>query len=182
MASDITTEISNRLSLRTPLRESLALLDRLVQAGALPLRSDAPLDLAAATAQIQTFAPSFSEFGRGFPSLAFNIATGVGKTRLMAAFIVYLYRTKGIRNFFILAPNLTIYNKLIQDFGDPAYGKYVFQGVSEFVANRPVVITGDNYAQAGGLFHQNEIRINVFNIAKFNSDTKTNNTAFALKT
>ncbi|MBP8238960.1 MAG: DEAD/DEAH box helicase family protein, partial [Saprospiraceae bacterium] len=170
---NITTEISNRLSLRAPLRESLELFDRLVREGALPLQDGVAPDLAALACHIREIAPSFSEFGRGFPSLAFNIATGVGKTRLMAAFIVYLFRTRGIRNFFILAPNLTIYNKLIKDFGDPSYEKYVFQGISEFVTNRPVIITGDNYAQAGGLFEQDEVRINVFNIAKFNSDTKT---------
>ncbi len=173
----IATEISNRLSLRAPLRESLELLHQLIAAQALPLQKldtdTAAEQLAAAAAQVRQIAPTFKEFGRGFPSLAFNIATGVGKTRLMGAFITYLYRTQGIRNFFILAPNLTIYNKLIQDFGDTGHPKYVFQGISEFVTHRPVVITGDNYAQQGGLFRQNEVRINVFNIAKFNSDTKT---------
>lgn len=40
----------------------------------------------------------------------------MGKTRLMRAFIVWLNQAKGIKNFFVLAPNLTIYNKLIDDF------------------------------------------------------------------
>jgi type III restriction enzyme len=31
---------------------------------------------------------------------------------------------------------------------------------------------GDNYAQQGNLFVESEIRINIFNIAKFNSDNK----------
>ncbi|HPE40632.1 MAG TPA: DEAD/DEAH box helicase family protein, partial [Bacteroidales bacterium] len=69
-------------------------------------------------------------------------------------------------------PNLTIYDKLIEDFGNPAYHKYVFNGISEFVHQRPVVITGDNYAQQGALFAESEIRINIFNIAKFNSDNR----------
>jgi hypothetical protein len=43
----------------------------------------------------------------------FALATGVGKTRLMGAFITYLFKAEGIRHFFVLAPNLTIYNKLI---------------------------------------------------------------------
>ena len=34
-------------------------------------------------------------------------------------------------------------------------------------------MTGDNYTQLGGLFSGTDIRINVFNIAKFNSDNKT---------
>ena len=57
---------------------------------------------------------------------------------------------KGIKTFF-LAPNLTIYDKLIEDFGNPAYHKYVFNGIAEFVHNRPVIITGDNYVQQGSL-------------------------------
>ena len=34
----------------------------------------------------------------------------------MGAFISYLHLARGINNFFVLAPNLTIYNKLIADF------------------------------------------------------------------
>ncbi|OMP14003.1 hypothetical protein COLO4_00458 [Corchorus olitorius] len=90
----------------------------------------------------------------------------------MGARIAYLALNKGIKNFFVLAPNLTIYEKLIKDFGDPGYEKYVFNGISEFVHNRPVIITGDNYSQQGNLFDESEIRINIFNISKFNSDNK----------
>jgi len=38
--------------------------------------------------------------------------------------------------------------------------------------NQPVVITGDNYEQIRGLFSDTDIQIYVFNIAKFNSDSK----------
>ncbi|MGK7889421.1 MAG: hypothetical protein AB4042_08805 [Leptolyngbyaceae cyanobacterium] len=34
----------------------------------------------------------------------------------MGAFITYLHLAHDIKNFFVLAPNLTIYNKLITDF------------------------------------------------------------------
>ena len=90
----------------------------------------------------------------------------------MAACIAYLYLKKGIRHFFILAPNLTLYEKLIRDFGDTSYEKYVFKGLSEFVHNTPVVITGENYNSAHGLFSAQEIQINIFNIAKFNSENR----------
>jgi type III restriction enzyme len=43
----------------------------------------------------------------------------------MGACIAYLYLEKGIKNFFVLAPNLTIYNKLIEDFGNSSNPKYV---------------------------------------------------------
>lgn len=57
-----------------------------------------------------------------------RIATGVGKTRLMGAMIAYLHAEKGIKNFMVLAPNLTIYNKLKTDF-TPNTEKYVFPWV-----------------------------------------------------
>ena len=44
------------------------------------------------------------DFEREFPSLCFALATGVGKTRLMGAFISYLHLAHGINNFFVLAP------------------------------------------------------------------------------
>src|SRR5690606_30545366 len=93
--------------------------------------------------------------------------------RLMGAFIAYLHLAHGINNFFVLAPNLTIYDKLITDF-TPNTPKYVFKGIGEFAINPPRVITGDNYDQqniAGGeLF--GEVRINIFNISKINSEVR----------
>jgi hypothetical protein len=44
----------------------------------------------------------------------------------MGAFIRYLYAAHGIKHFFVLAPNLTIYDKLIADF-TPNTPKYVFK-------------------------------------------------------
>lgn len=124
----------------------------------------------------QAVVPSLKDFGRGFPSLTCSIATGIGKTRLMASCIYYLHQVHGIKHFFILAPNLTLYNKLLRDFGDPGYEKYVFKGLAEYVTSPPVVITGENYLSArpnpNPLFEFENIEINIFNIAKFNSDNK----------
>jgi len=159
--------IKLRLSLRAPLQDSLDILAQLSEE--LSLKKEVDLD--AELEKVKAKFPTCTDFERDFPSIAFSIATGVGKTRLMGAFIAYLYLKKGIRNFFILAPGSTIYEKLIEDFGNPAYHKYVFNGISEFVHNQPVIITGDNYAQQGNLFSEQEIRINIFNIQKFNRDT-----------
>jgi type III restriction enzyme len=117
--------------------------------------------------------PTCTDFERDFPSLCFALATGVGKTRLMGAFIAWLHMAKGINNFFVLAPNLTIYNKLIQDFSNPANIKYVFKGIGEFSQNAPRVITGDNYQYAAQkkLFLKG-VNINVFNISKINAETR----------
>jgi type III restriction enzyme len=164
----IAHNIKHRLSLREPLQESLDIVAQITDT----LSLEKEVDLTEALAAVRALYPTCTHFERDFPSIAFSIATGVGKTRLMGAIIAYLYLAKGKKNFFILAPNLTIYDKLINDFGNPAYEKYVFKGISEFVHNRPVVITGDNYEQQGALFRESEIRINIFNIAKFNSDNK----------
>src|SRR5687768_900129 len=100
--------IAGRLSLRAPQRQSLEILDRVTEL--VPPRKDA--DLEAALAAIRAEYPSVIDFERDFPSLCFALATGVGKTRLMGAFIAYLHLAHGLNNFFVLAPNLTIYNKL----------------------------------------------------------------------
>jgi len=72
-----------------------------------------------------------------------------------------------------MAPNLTIYNKLITDF-TPNTLKYVFKGIAEFSTDPPEIITGDNYeAKAGTLFDQVlRCKINIFNISKINSEVR----------
>lgn len=164
----IANNIKQRLSLREPLQDALDIVAKLAD----ELEMKKEVNLMDELEKVKSQFPTCTDFEREFPSIAFSIATGVGKTRLMGAIIAYLYLKKGIKNFFVLAPNLTIYDKLIEDFGNPAYHKYVFSGISEFVHNRPVIITGDNYAQQGSLYQDSEIRINVFNISKFNSDSK----------
>jgi type III restriction enzyme len=114
-----------------------------------------------------------TDFEREFPSLCFALATGVGKTRLMGAFVSYLHLAHGINNFFVLAPNLTIYNKLIADF-TPGTPKYVFRGIAEFATEAPAIITGDNYERSAvALFEQlGQCRVNIFNISKINSEVR----------
>lgn len=115
--------------------------------------------------------PSLADFERDFPSLCFALATGVGKTRLMGAFITYLHAAYGYRHFFVLAPNLTIYDKLIRDF-TPNTPKYVFKGIAEFATTPPEVITGDNYEQTANLSLFDGVQINIFNISKINSEVR----------
>lgn len=162
--------IENRLSLRAPLRISLQIVADLVEELDRSSAND-PAALGQELARIRAKYPTCTDFERDFVSIAFSIATGVGKTRLMGAIMAYLFLEGKSRNFFVLAPNLTIYEKLIKDFGDPGFSKYVFKGIGELANNPPVIITGDNYAQASTLFSANEMRINVFNISKFNKDT-----------
>ena len=60
-------------------------------------------DPAGELAKIRALYPTCSDFERDFPSVCFSLATGVGKTRLMGAFISYLYVAKGIKNYFVMA-------------------------------------------------------------------------------
>ncbi len=162
--------IAGRLSLRHPQRRSLEILDRITQIAP----PDKGADVAASLAAIRNEFPSVTDFEREFPSLCFALATGVGKTRLMGAFISYLHLAHGINNFFVLAPNLTIYNKLKEDFSNRNHPKYVFRGIAEFSIDAPSIITGDNYDQydphSGTLF--GGVRINIFNISKINSEVR----------
>lgn len=165
--------INGRLSLRAPQAESLAKLKQALDAA--PEMAQKDRDVTAVLNTLKAEFPTLQDFEREFPSLCFALATGVGKTRLMGAFIAYLHLAHGINNFFVLAPNLTIYNKLIADF-TPNTPKYVFKGISEFAVNPPKLISGDNYEQQNltmgmdNLF--GEITINVFNISKINSEVR----------
>jgi type III restriction enzyme len=162
--------IANRLSLRPPQRDSLEILARLCDI--VPLEKNT--DVAEVLKTIRAEYATVTDFERDFPSLCFALATGVGKTRLMGAFIAYLFKAEGIRHFFVLAPNLTIYNKLIADF-TPNTPKYVFQGIADFAVEPPQIITGDNYESGRGirartLFGTDErVHVNIFNISKITS-------------
>ena len=163
--------IAGRLSLRAPQREALNILHRLTELSPPRKGGDVAAKLAAFAAEY----PTVTDFEREFPSLCFALATGVGKTRLMGAFIGYLHLAHGLNHFFVLAPNLTIYNKLIMDF-TPNTPKYVFKGIGEFVTNVPLIITGDNYdSTPRGTESQlfpNTVCVNIFNISKINSEVR----------
>ncbi|KAB2928907.1 MAG: type III restriction endonuclease subunit R [Leptonema illini] len=161
--------IAGRLSLRKPQRRSLEILDRITEI--FPPSKKA--HLVETLEVIKAEFPSVTDFEREFCSLCFSLATGVGKTRLMGAFVAYLHLVHGIKNFFVLAPNLTIYEKLIADF-TPNTPKYVFKGVAEFATEPPEIITGDDYeAKAGTLFNMpDRCKVNIFNISKINSEVR----------
>ncbi|HHT9146110.1 MAG TPA: DEAD/DEAH box helicase [Candidatus Wunengus sp. YC61] len=187
----IAQSIKNRLSLRPPQADSLNILAELTDKLTLKKHTPNPLSrgeyksplsggdsgvgsfLQQELEKVKTSFPTCVDFERNFPSICFSLATGVGKTRLMGAFVVYLYLTKGIKNFFVLAPNITIYNKLIEDFSNSTSPKYVFQSIGEFVHRQPRIITGDTYNTISQTtFFRSEVHINVFNISKINAETK----------
>lgn len=156
------------MSLREPLKQSLSLLEKLLNKTELIEKPEKENK----ESLIKEECSLFQEFERNFPSICFSIATGIGKTRLMGAFITYLVKEKGIKNFFILSPNITIYNKLKDDFGNSGAEKYVFKGLPE-ISNNAVIITGEDYETKGIKASDDSIQINMFNIGKINADVKT---------
>jgi hypothetical protein len=143
--------IVGRLSLRPPQRHSLELLDRVTEI--VPPRK--AVDTQAALAVIHSEFPPVTDFEREFPSICFALATGVGKTRLMGAFISYLHLAHGVNNLFVLAPHLTIYNKLITDF-TPNTPKYVFKGIAEFAVL--LMDESHRYRASAGIRAINELK------------------------
>ncbi len=164
--------LSNVMSLRKPQKQSLKILDSILDEIVLSKN----LNLDDARDSIHDVYPIFSDFEHSFMSLTFALATGVGKTKLMGAFITYLYAQKGIRNFFVVAPNLTIYQKLKNDLGNYAEDnlKYVFRGVSCFANNHPNIWVDDDYRNRPAVLlgDSDSINIYIFNISKFNSEER----------
>ena len=163
-------QVAQRLSLRKPQEEALRILADV--AGRLDW--DGTADPAALLADIRATYSSVESFERTFPSLAFALATGVGKTRLMGAFIAWLYLTGRSKNFFVLAPNTTIYDKLVTDFSRQSSPKYVFRGIAEFAQTPPIIVTGDTWEEGRGIrgsdLFGGEAIINIFNVDKINKE------------
>jgi type III restriction enzyme len=175
MSDRILPQIKARLSLRTPQADCLDVLADVIANS--PLREMVPFTKEADPVEmleaVRGTYPLVETFERDFPSLCFSLATGVGKTRLMGAFISWLYLTGRSWHFFVLAPNTTIYNKLIADF-TPGTEKYVFKGIAEFSQVPPLLVTGENWEQGSNVHGDSLFRgaaeINIFNVDKINKD------------
>lgn len=177
--ADIVSRISYAMSLRGPQKEALSYLDAISTHCDYQRDSTAAVE-AAATEHCEKQRPIKVDAKFDFPSFCFAMATGIGKTRLMGACIYYLYKTKGYRHFFILAPGSTIYDKLRKE-SNPAHPKYIFKGL-EAEMGLPKVYDGENYdtypvhyEQTALTFEKSsEIELFIFNIGKiFNSKTDT---------
>ena len=160
-----TDYISGVMSLRKPQSQSLKILEEITNA--VQLRKG--MNLKAALGAVHAMYPICSDFERDFMSLTFALATGVGKTRLMGAFIAYLYTQHHIRNFFVVAPNTTIFEKLKKDLSDNNSAKYVFKGLGCF-STLPQIITDDDYREKTLSLFESDVHIFVYNIDKFNKE------------
>lgn len=175
--AEIVNKIKYAMSLRTPQEEALSYLDAISSHCDYKKDNKETVE-AAASEYCEKPRKVTSKFD--FPSFCYNMATGIGKTRLMGASIYYLYKTKGYKHFFILAPGNTIYDKLLKE-SNPNHPKYIFKGL-EAEMGRPKVYDGENYDTYPVKFEQmslivektSEIQLFIFNIGKiFNSKTDT---------
>ena len=157
--------ISGVMSLRKPQEQSLKILEEIMTS----ITIKKGMNLKASLGEVHTLYPICSDFEHNFMSITFALATGVGKTRLMGAFITYLYTQHNIKNFFVVAPNTTIYEKLKKDLSEPSNPKYVFKGLGCF-HTVPQIITDDDYKSRQISLFESDIRIFIFNIDKFNKE------------
>ena len=161
----ITDYISGVMSLREPQEKSLKILEDII--------NDTNLlnnrNIEEVLNVIHSKYPICTDFERKFISLTFALATGVGKTRLIGAFLTYLYTNYGIKNFLVVAPGTTVYEKLKADLGNPDNLKYVFKGLGCF-NTPPKVITDDDYKNKNTTLFDSDVNIYVYNIGKFDKE------------
>lgn len=86
--------------------------------------------------------------------LLFNMATGSGKTLIMAADILYLYE-KGYRNFIFFVNSTNIIEKTKNNFTNPYSNKYLFAEKIKFGDKEVRIAQVDNFEAA----NQNDINI-----------------------
>lgn len=89
-----------------------------------------------------------------------DLATGVGKTYILAGLVDYLAR-QGVRNVLVVTPGTTIQDKTVANF-TPGHPKYVAGCEAE-----PLVITSENFSrgQVGDALHDGDItKLFVFNV------------------
>ena len=75
----------------------------------------------------------------------FHMATGSGKTVIMAGLILYLY-TKGYRKFLFFVNQTNILEKTIENFTNPLSSKYLFNDVIEYLGNKINIKKVDNFS------------------------------------
>ena len=92
--------ISGVMSLREPQKKSLEILHDIMYNS--DIRNDSREKV---LEYINKKYPICTGFERNFVSLTFALATGVGKTRLMGTFIIYLYTNHNIKNFLDIKDN-----------------------------------------------------------------------------
>lgn len=86
---------------------------------------------------------------QGVPvQLLYQMATGSGKTLIMAGLILYLYQ-KGYRNFLFFVNSINIIEKTKENFLNPQSSKFLFADTVSFAGKRVQIRQVDNFQTAG---------------------------------
>ncbi len=124
--------------------------------------------------QEEAFARFFHCLDNDFPGkehplhLLFNMATGSGKTLIMAGLILYLY-DKGYRNFLFFVNSTNIIEKTKDNFLNPLSSKYLFNAPIRFGSHQVSVTPVANFEGA----NDKDINICFTTIQKLHSDLTT---------
>ena len=124
--------------------------------------------------QKEAFARFIHCLNTPFPSkenplhLLFNMATGSGKTLIMAGLILYLY-DKGYRNFLFFVNSTNIIEKTKDNFLNPRAAKYLFSENIHFEGKRVSVTQVDNFDGV----NENDINICFTTIQQLHTDITT---------
>jgi type III restriction enzyme len=104
-------------------REAIETLTYLREVRGLTSLSDVVANFGGPSAEIQAL--GITEEEDMWPRYAFKVATGAGKTKIMSLAMVWSYfhhlresDSPMTRHFVVVAPNLTVYERLKEDFGD----------------------------------------------------------------
>ncbi|KDE68540.1 type III restriction-modification enzyme [Fusobacterium necrophorum DAB] len=75
----------------------------------------------------------------------FHMATGSGKTVIMAGLILYLY-TKGYKKFLFFVNQTNVLEKTIENFTNPLSNKYLFNKTIEYLGNKIKIKRVNNFS------------------------------------
>jgi type III restriction enzyme len=124
--------------------------------------------------QIESFARFFQCLDNDYPGkdwplhFLFNMATGSGKTLIMAGLILYLYE-RGYRNFLFFVHSTNIIEKTKDNFLNPASSKYLFNKQIVFGTKRVSISPVSNFEG----INPEDINICFTTIQKLHSDLTT---------
>jgi type III restriction-modification enzyme len=96
----------------------------------------------------------------------FHMATGSGKTIIMAGLILYLY-TKGYRKFLFFVNQTNVLEKTIDNFINPLSNKYLFNDIVEYLGKKVKIKRVENFS---GNVLNDDIEILFTSTQKFHMD------------
>lgn len=107
---------------------------------------------------------------RNMNHVLFNMATGSGKTDIMASLILYLFKEQGYQNFLFLVNTNGVLTKTIDNLTNQSSIKYLFNQIMEIDGERISIEQVDNFKQN---LDKNTIYIKLGTVQSVSSDIYT---------